>query len=114
MLENLTGEIFSQHLNEKFLIHFESSHPSASPSASPMEAELIEVTSLGSRPSQIRGVPFPLREEPFSMVFRSPQEPALTQSMYRIEHPQMGLIDGLFLVPIGRDAAGYYYETILN
>ncbi len=106
MLDKLTAEMFSEHRNETFWLHSEF--------AEPLEIKLIEVTCFDPRHSNIRGVPYELREEPFSLLFCGPQEPPLPQSVYRIIHPEMGTIDGLFLVPIGVDTEGRYYETILN
>jgi hypothetical protein len=48
---------------------------------------------------------------PFSLTFEAPAEPALPQSIYRLEHPQQGAMD-LFLVPIGRQPTGLQYEAV--
>lgn len=49
--------------------------------------------------------------QPFSLTFEAPAEPALPQSIYRLEHPQQGAMD-LFLVPIGRQPTGLQYEAV--
>ena len=80
--------------------------------------ELVEVTALPARPipsyQQGKGPSMKWREFPFSMVFRGPRVPPLPQRMYTLVHDQMGTINGLFLVPIGEDEQGRYYEVILN
>jgi hypothetical protein len=93
MLEHVTKELFSQHVNTKFLIHHESST---------VEVELIQFTDA-STPGQDR----------FSLVFRGPETPFLVQRIYCFEHDQMGALD-LFIVPIARDEDGLYYEAVFN
>ena len=70
--------------------------------------ELVEANSLPSRP----GAP---RPEPFSLIFRGPQDRPLDQRIYPLEHDRLGRLD-LFLVPIGpgSDGRGPYYEVIFN
>ena len=82
MLDKLTAGMFSEHLNETFWLHSEF--------AEPLAIKLIEVTCFDPRPSTVRGVPIELREEPFSLLFCGPQEPPLPQSVYRINHQEMG------------------------
>jgi len=53
------------------------------------------------------------RQEQFSIVFRGPNETFLGQGLREFEHDEMGNFR-LFLVPIGQDDKGYYYESIFN
>lgn len=46
----------------------------------------------------------------FSLVFRGPADPMLTQGTYAVTHEALGEQD-LFLVPLGRDADGVRYEA---
>ncbi len=55
----------------------------------------------------------PAGRRPFSLMFQVPAEPALPQRIYRLEHPQLDAID-LFLVPVGRSAAGLHYEAVFG
>lgn len=47
----------------------------------------------------------------FALVFRTPA--TLPQATYPVEHAVLGRI-ALFLVPVGRDAAGALYEAVFN
>lgn len=49
----------------------------------------------------------------FSLTFEGPPEPALPQHIYRLQHPQLDALD-LFLVPVGRAAAGLHYEAVFG
>ena len=37
----------------------------------------------------------------------------LQQGMYQLQHDQLGALE-LFLVPVGRDHEGLYYEAVFN
>jgi hypothetical protein len=50
---------------------------------------------------------------PFSLVFRGPPQFVLPQRIYRFEHDVLGEVD-IFVVPIGRTAAGVAYEAIFS
>lgn len=94
MLEKLTRETFAEHLNTTCRIHDESFA---------LDAELIEANEIQSSPTQ----------EQFSIIFRGPAEPPLTQGIHKIEHDQIGTLE-LFLVPVGEDDEGLYYEAYFN
>ena len=64
-----------------------------------LELELVEIAGAGGRP--------------FSVLFRGPAEPLLTQRIYRLEHPALGPLD-LFLVPVGREPDGLRYEAVFT
>ena len=95
MLENLTKESFLPRLNQSFRL------TSVEP---PLELRLVEVEARwGKGPTR----------EPFSLVFVGPADPVLPQRIYRLEHDELGALE-LFLVPVGRDAAGTRYEAAFN
>ncbi len=52
-------------------------------------------------------------QERFSVIFRGPNDQFLGQGTRRLEHDELKSLD-LFLVPIGRDEAGSYYEAVFN
>jgi hypothetical protein len=108
MLEKLTKDTFSQFLNETFRLDAGGSISAA--------IELVEVKALGtSLSAEPWGSPIEvMRNEPFSVVFRGPHEPVLSQGMYRVEHDEMGVMEGLFLVPVAADDRGRYYEAVFN
>lgn len=47
----------------------------------------------------------------YSLVFQSAPGTPLPQSMYRLNHADLGEFD-LFIVPIGEDDAGVRYEAV--
>ena len=50
---------------------------------------------------------------PFSLIFRGPMRPILPQSIYRLNHEILGVLE-LFMVPIGPDQTGMCYQVIFN
>jgi hypothetical protein len=72
-----------------------------------LQVEVCEVTQLG-------GIGIGLRREPFSVVLVGPATPAGPQGTYRFEIEGWEPIE-LFVVPIGRAAAGgIRYEAIFT
>jgi hypothetical protein len=92
---HLTKTMFEQNLNTKFWLLDESaeSHP----------MDLIELTNGHSTP----------RQEQFSLRFRGDRNQVFPQRIYPMKHDSIGDFD-LFLVPIGRDESGTYYEAVFN
>jgi hypothetical protein len=91
----LTKTTFEENLNTKFWL------PDAGPEACAID--LIEVTNGHSSP----------RQEQFALHFRGDRNQVLPQRIYPIKHDNIGEFD-LFLVPIGRDATGTFYEAVFN
>jgi len=50
-------------------------------------------------------------DRPFSLLFRGPADPRLTQGRHDLEHPRQSLA-GIFLVPVQSDADGLVYEAV--
>lgn len=103
MTDQPTGDMFAQRLNDTFRIRVDES--------TCLDLELIEVTPLPVR-SPRRGSAPPART-PFSLVFRGPKDPLLSQRIYRFEHESLGDLD-IFIVPIGPDDEGVLYEAVFN
>ena len=53
------------------------------------------------------------RQERFAVVFRGPLAVPLGQGSYVVELEEIGAFD-LFLVPVGMDEQGYFYEAVFN
>ena len=100
MLDKLQSSDFLPYLNQQFRVHLESDEA--------LEAELIDVSELGSETTNEEG-----RRWPFSVVFRVVSDLVLSQKIYTIEHDTMGKL-ALFLVPIGPDKKGMRYEAVFN
>lgn len=99
MLQDLTPSSFEEHLGTRFRLHFGGE--------APLEAELFQV----ARHEEHDGP----RKQPFSIFLRIPREagPLLPQSIYRVEHDQLGTME-IFLVPVGPDELGMRYEAVFN
>jgi len=97
MLDKLTHFDFAALVTERFRLE---------EGVVTLELELIgaEVASSSSARDSTRA--------PFSLTFRGPREPLLRQRMYPLHHPSLGKLE-LFLVPIGPDASGQRYQTIV-
>ena len=102
MLDLLDLAIFTRHVGDVFRLAVDET--------TTIEARLIEATpssavSVSSPPNE--------RRAPFSLVFQGPNIPPLPQRIYRLEHPELGMLD-VFLVPIGQGAGGMRYEAVFN
>ena len=103
MLDKLTKDSFSPYLGQAFRVQLDADNA--------LELELTEVTAFDYRPEQHDSS---IRRDPFSILFRGPVDVPLGQGMYRFEHDDMGVIEMLFMTPIGADQNGRYYEAIFN
>ena len=78
--------------------------------------ELAEVKSLPAEYLPPRDGPIaysPGRSTAFSLLFRGEASAHLAQQTYWVDHPILGEIP-LFLVPVGQDPKGTYYESVLS
>ena len=76
--------------------------------ASKVKITLVDVANFASRRETAAG------KEGFSLLFRGPQETALKQDTYLIEHEQLGMFSFL-IVPVGtKDKRAPYYEAVIN
>lgn len=92
---NLTKEKFAQNLNTKFWLR--------NGGADREPIDLIELREGRST----------ARQEQYALVFRGDPSKIFPQRLYPVEHDSMGAFD-LFLVPIGRDDTGTFYEAVFN
>ncbi len=86
---------FTPHLGENFDLHTANG---------PMPLKLVKVDRAGES-GRAGGA--------FSLLFTAPQGPWLPQSIYRIEHGTLGVME-IFLVPIGPLAGGNSYQAIFT
>jgi hypothetical protein len=99
MLDKLTSEDFSPHVNEVFVIRFD-----------PPQEIVLRLTSV--KDIQYTGTKVD-RRTPFSLIFQGPRDQYLPQQIYRMENETMGVLE-IFIVPVGTDENGLYYEAVFN
>lgn len=103
MLEALTLASFAGRIGETFRL-------SAS-ADSALWLELVEARSLasdGTRPEAGRRL-----REPFSIIFKGPAVPVMSQRIYPLAHDGLGIFE-LFLVPVGPGQGGMLYQAIFT
>jgi hypothetical protein len=103
MLDHLHAVTFRHQLHSLFRIH--------PPGVPAVDVELVEVTERGAADSKQRSTA--TRQERFSIVFRGPGERLLQQGTYEMRQDHLGAFE-LFLVPVGQDQDGVYYEAVFN
>ena len=57
--------------------------------------------------------PAPEVRAPFSLIFTGPPQPIFQQGTYRLEHPELPVLE-LFVVPVTPGADGARYQVIFN
>lgn len=101
-LTTVTHQTFLDVLNQVFTLSAVESSAVAEASAS-LELTAVELLSQSLSESS----------QPFVLVFRGSDSAILPQSIYRLQHDQLGAIE-LFLVPVAASADGPVYEAIFN
>jgi hypothetical protein len=92
VLETFTLATFTPYLGQTFRLTVDAGRR--------LDVELIEAT----------GAP---QGRPFSLVFRGPKDPRLSQRIYAFAHDRLGEFE-MFIVPIGIDERGLRYEAVFN
>ncbi len=92
---HLTKTMFEQNLNTRFWLLYDH--------AEPHPIDLIELTNGHSSP----------RQEQFALRFRGDRRQIFPHSIYGMKHESIGEFE-LFLVPIGQDDTGTFYEAVFN
>ena len=98
MADLLTLTTFTSLLGQKFQVSC-ANHDK-------QELELIEANSVPSRGDAPR-------QDPFSLEFRASRDCGLWQGTVELEHESIGSTD-LFLVPVGKDEKGMYFQALFN
>ncbi len=98
MSENMTCELFSEHVGSRFQLPLDSGDS--------MELELVEAELSKVQQTQAD-------RAPFALVFRGPADIVLPQQLYALSHEALGAVT-IFLVPIGPDDEGMRYEAIFH
>ncbi len=96
VLAILNADSFKKHINTFFHVSHESREGE-------LDVELTKVEEFTQDPQL----------EAFSLIFRGPLDQQFIQENYNLNHNELGLLK-MFLVPIGADAQGVYYQAIVN
>lgn len=103
MIEELTPDLFRQHVGQTF-------HVSDGTGRSEGLA-LAEVDDRGEQALR-KGAP---RIHTFAVYLEGPADAALPQGVYTLSHPEMGTVEGLFLVPVVAQEPGKAsYELVFS
>lgn len=95
--DTLILDDFSPHVGAIFVLNAGDVH---------LETTLIEANPL-------QAVSASKFRQPFALLFRSADQEVLPQSIYQLQHAELGLLE-IFLVPVARDQTGVSYEAIFN
>ncbi|MGA7220086.1 MAG: hypothetical protein WBX38_17350 [Candidatus Sulfotelmatobacter sp.] len=95
MPTELTKNTFERNLNTKFWLRDGAAESHA--------MDLIELADGHSTP----------RQEQFSLLFRGDPNYVFPQQIFPLKHDAIGELD-LFLVPVGRNESGTFYEAVFN
>jgi hypothetical protein len=103
-----TAETFEPFLKQSFQIQTESG---------PIEVILDNIKiyeNSGVRDShlEIDNRVYPIRQA-FALTFEGPREPTLVSQMYKITHPETGMLE-LFISGFRQDHSCMLYESIFN
>jgi hypothetical protein len=108
-LLNATHERFDEALHGRF-----EAEAYAEAGAQRVELQLIEVRAQPEfRPRLWNGDVDAHARIPFSLLFRADPQVRLLQDTYPMRHAVLGEFT-MFLVPVGRDRRGRYYEAVFN
>jgi len=108
MLDKVSKETFEPYVNQIFGLVIDAQGT--------IPLQLLSVTPHPTHPGYQRSAPegAALRQEGFTLTFCGPNRPALPQRMYDLEHESLGKLEMMFLVPVGEDGHGRYYEAVFN
>ena len=95
MLDAVTKAMFAENLGTTFELQVTP--------AQAVALTLVEVRAGRTTP----------RQEQFALLFCGPLTTPFWQGLWPIRHETLGQFD-LFLVPVGRDEEGCYYEAVFN
>lgn len=93
MAEPVTRADFARHVNTPFVLR-------------DSREDRLDLVQVSDAPSSHR-------QEVFSLLFRGPADRALAQGTWKMAHEALGDLD-IFLVPVGQDGSGRYYEAVFN
>jgi len=94
-LDKVNRAYFAEFVNRDFEIAIKN--------AVPLNIRLVEARSLGAGRAGNR--------DPFALMFRADPSVRLPQRIYAVSNSQLGTME-IFLVQVGADSAGAYFEAV--
>ena len=78
--------------------------------------EEVFLTLIEAKSAKIPGATPPEvgREEPFSLLFRGPTTPVLTDGVADLANEELGTLRGVYITALTPDQDGRYYEAIFG
>lgn len=105
MTEKVTYQNMAEQLNTRFKVKFGKEIKGLEGAdRGPTETELELVEAVQKETDATEG---------FALLFQGPSEIFLHQQIHRFTHDKIGDFE-LFIVPVGKNEAGYQYEAIIN
>ena len=97
MPEEITHEMFADHLEKTFRIHCGD------------EFLDVELTEVEVREGQaIEGL-----RQPFTLIFRGPKDRTLGEGLYKVENEDVGTVE-LYIIPIITVGDRQNYQVVFN
>ena len=105
-MPQLSYETFAPHLNDQFTV--------IDSTGTDLTVKLVEVSSQ-RKPGDISSEPIAaqVRNDPFTLLFRAVVGARLDQGIYEFRHQALAT-NQIFIVPVGVDGKGEYYEAVFN
>ncbi len=104
-------ELFAPLVGKEFRIEF---------SDGSVELTVEEVTELppprrkSTSGEPVRAENMPVRQSPFTVLFRGPRNVKLPQRVYRMTEPSFAEPLDIFIVPISLETDGYHYQAVFS
>lgn len=102
-MEVLKLSMFTDHIDSPFRLDLGEEK---------LDLTLVEAEPRKPTPKSF-GVPDTIRNDPFALLFRGPGDKPIPQQLYPLNHDKLGEL-AIFLVPVGIDEKGRYYEAFFN
>ena len=102
-LETFTLDMFTGRIGEAFSVEIEGT-----PQFDVRLEAVREIAAAGWRPEEAAD-----HRKPFALQFLGPAGFVLPQAIYKFVHGEFGTFE-MFIVPIGRTAAGVAYEAVFS
>jgi hypothetical protein len=80
----------------------------------PLVLERVTVLPAPQLPERKGAAAYPVRREPFSLLFKGPREYLLSQQIHQMRVAAAPEPLEIFIVPVGQEQDGFLYQAIFN